>query len=450
VYYGPLGGIPFQNSGQGALTMSDCKAIRAACLLTGFCGLSQIAMSATLCVSTRATAACPYTSINAAITAASPGDVIQVSQGTYYESVKIGKSISLNGDTGLYTVTIDASGLPTGVYVDGLDNAGLAGVTVSGFQVQNANYEGILVTNASLVAITNNHVVHNNLGLNPSQGTCNGIPPFETSEGFDCGEGIHLSGVDHSIVGSNLIENNAGGILMSDDTGATHDNLVLANMVRDNPYDCGITLASHPLFNSNPPTAAGVFHNTISGNTSQHNGFAVPGAGAGVGIFAPAPFTKTYGNVIVNNSLVNNGLPGVAMHGHAPGATLSDNVIAANQISGNGADTDDTATPGPTGINISGGDNGSGVPVAVITGTMIGGNTISDEAIGIATKTNSVVVAHLNNLVLYPQTGVDNLDGGTVDARLNWWGCPGGPLVRGCAAILGSGVLFLPFLTQQF
>jgi parallel beta-helix repeat protein len=419
-------------------------------VVISLCVLCQIATGATLCVATRSTTACPYTSINAAVNAAAAGDVVQVTQGTYHEDVIIRKPLSLIGDISLPDVFIDATGLANGIYVDGLDNAGLSGVTVSGFQVENANFEGILVTNASQVTIADNHVLKNNLNLKISNDTCPNIPPFETSEGEDCGEGIHLTGVDHSVVANNLVENNSGGILLTDDTGATHDNLILGNTVQNNPFDCGITLASHPLFNANPPTAAGVFHNTITGNTSQNNGLQLPGAGAGVGLFAPAPFNKTYGNVVVNNTLKGNGLPGIAMHAHAPGATLADNMIAGNQISGNGADTEDTATPGPTGINVSGGDDGSGHPLAVITGTIIAGNTITNETVGIAVKTNAVVAAHLNDLIVYPQIGVDNLDGGTVDARLNWWGCPGGPLARGCSGIAGSGVLFLPFLTQQF
>ena len=105
------------------------------------------------------------------------------------------------------------------------------------------------------------------------------------------------------------------------------------------------------LFGSGPaPTAAGVFHNTITGNTSEHSGFQGPGAGAGVGLFSPAPFTATYANVVVNNDLRDNGLPGVALHAHSPGATLSDNMIAGNRFMRNGADTADMATPGSTGI----------------------------------------------------------------------------------------------------
>src|SRR5271154_5045020 len=116
----------------------------AACISVALCVLSPIAAGATLCVSKNPSAACPFSTIGAAVAVASAGDSIQVSNGTFHEAVVIGKAISLissNSDS-----TIDASGLPNGIYVDGIDNAGLSGVHVSGFQVKNANFEGILVT----------------------------------------------------------------------------------------------------------------------------------------------------------------------------------------------------------------------------------------------------------------------------------------------------------------
>ena len=426
----------------------------AARLILAACALSQIALGATLCVNKNGTKGCSST-IGAAVAAASAGDVIQVSQGTYHEDVVIGKSISLIGANSNNTI-IDATGMSNGIYVDGLDNAavgvvGISDVVVSGFTIQNANYEGILMTNATRITINGNQVLKNNVSLNVNDGTCGTIPNFETAEGFDCGEGIHLSGVDHSIISNNMIEHNAGGILLSDDTGATHDNLIMSNTVQENPFDCGITLASHPLYNPNPgpPTAAGVYHNTITGNTAKHNGFQVPGAGAGVGIFSPAPFTNNYANVVVNNDLIDNGLPGVALHAHAPGAGLNDNMIAGNRISGNAADTDDTSTSGPTGINVSGGDNGAGVPLAVITGTVIAGNVIEKEAVGVATKTSGTVSANLNdfNAVV---TGVDNIFSGPVNALFNWWGCAKGPNAPGCAGTTGTNILDVPFATTPF
>jgi hypothetical protein len=249
---------------------------------------------------------------------------------------------------------------------------------------------------------------------------------------------------------NNTSKQNSGGILLSDETGATHHNLIIGNSLRDNPFDCGITLASHSPAPLSPapqqsPTPFGVFHNTIANNDSSRNGLQVPGAGAGVGIFAPGPGNKAYANVVINNELKDNGLPGVALHNHAvapmntPAVNLNDNVIAGNHISGNGSDTDDAATPGPTGINVFG--------LAPITGTIISENVIDDEAVDIATNTPAQVNVHLNDL-LDGNLGVDNIGAGTVDARENWWGCAGGPGNEECSAVKGLGVFFTPWLTQ--
>ena len=123
-----------------------------------------------------------------------------------------------------------------------------------------------------------------------------------------------------SRVVDNEVAYNSGGILITDETGPNQGNLISGNNVHDNPYDCGITLASHGPATSVIPTAAlpyGVTDNTISNNVSTHNGYQVPGAGAGVGIFAPFPGTTDAGNVVIDNVLRNNGLPGVTMHNHA-------------------------------------------------------------------------------------------------------------------------------------
>ena len=98
---------------------------------------------------------------------------------------------------------------------------------------------------ASDVTIVNNHVMDNNKSLDIGGGACPGIPAFETNEGDDCGEGIHLMGEDHSTIVRNDVENNSGGILISDETGTSRNNLISGNFVHENPYDCGITMASH-------------------------------------------------------------------------------------------------------------------------------------------------------------------------------------------------------------
>jgi len=405
-----------------------------AMLMVGMC---HSATASALYVNARAASnAYPtFTTIKAAVINADTGDTIYVAPGVYYEDVIIAKQLSLVG-AGPGRSIINALNKPNGIYIDGLDNPGLSRVVVTGFTIENANFEGILVTNASLVTIWQNEVIDNDKALIPPE-TCPGQPPFETAEGFDCGEGIHLSGVDHSIVANNIVKNNSGGILLSDDTGATHDNLIRGNVVKNNPFDCGITLASHPSFSSTG-APLGFFYNTIAENESSNNGLAVEGAGAGVGIFDSVPGAQAYGNVVVNNRLKNNGLPGVAMHSHTSGQNLNDNLIIGNHISGNHADTEDAATPGPTGINVFG--------ISPVTGTVISGNVIDDEAEDIVTNTPALVAVHINDL-LGGQVGVDNIGSSAVDATENWWGSPGGPGKQGATTVNGA-VSFTPWLTH--
>jgi hypothetical protein len=364
-------------------------------------------------------------------------DTIYVAPGTYREGVAIGTPLSLVGASWGRSV-IDATGLSNGIYIDGMDHPGLSQVVVTGFTIQNANFEGVLVTNASFVTLWGNEVTHNDRLLNP-QG-CPGLPPFQTNEAEDCGQGIHLMGVDHSVVANNLLANNAGGFLLSDETGATHHNLITANLVRNNPPDCGITLASHPPY---PPITEppGVFSNTIAHNQVSHNGYEASG-GAGVGIFAPGPGNKAYGNAVIDNEIKDNGHPGVALHNHAapPGAAavnLNDNLIADNRIAGNGTDASDAKTPGPTGINVFG--------VAPITGTVISGNVITEEAEDVVVNTPAPLNVHLNAL-LGGGVGVNNLGQGTIDAAENWWGSAGGPGRDGATTVSGPGVTFTPWL----
>lgn len=398
---------------------------------------------ATLCVNPGGTSSC-YSTIKAAVAAASPNDVINVAAGAYAEDVVINKPLSLVG-AGSDSTIIEAHGLANGIYVDGLDNPGLSNVLVTGLTVRNANFEGILVTNASYVVISQNHVTGNNQSLDITAGMCNGIPAFETNEGDDCGEGIHLAAVNHSFVTNNESDLNSGGILLSDETGYTNDNIIAGNNVHDNPFDCGITLASHsPAASASSKLPYGVFHNTISANRSYSNGLSTPGAGAGVGIFAPGPGNLNFGNKVIGNILFDNGLPGVTIHNHAappgaPGVNLNDNVIARTYISGNAADTEDAATQGTAGINI--------YSVAPVAGIVVEGNTIENEALDVVWNAPGVLALHMNNL-LGGQTGAANTkSAGSINGTLNYWGCAGGAGASGCASASGgAAVTSTPYL----
>ena len=408
-------------------------------------GLVLSASAATLCVKSGGHG-CSST-IGAAVSAASPGDVIQVWPGVYKEQVIIAKSLSLIS-VWPHGAIIDAAHLANGIWIDGMSaapNPGVANVVISGFTVRNANFEGVLLTNATNVTLVGNDVRDNDQALDSANGSCLGIPAFETSEGQDCGEGIHLMAADHSTILRNEVEHNAGGILTSDETGPSDHNLISENFVHDNVFDCGITLASHaPAALTGARLSFGVWYNTISRNASVRNGTQTPGAG--VGIFAPSPGTTDTGNVVIDNDIRDNGATGVAMHNHAapplaPPVNLNDNVIVGNRFSGNGPDNPGAPTPGPTGINV--------FSMGPITGTVVSQNTFNNEAIDVAFSAPAGQLnVHFNDFSA--GLGVDNMGTGMVDATENWWNCPAGPNQQHCATVKGSSVSDSPWLRRPF
>ncbi|MCW2975342.1 MAG: hypothetical protein JWM06_623 [Actinomycetia bacterium] len=302
-------------------------------------------------------AAAPCKTIGRAVAQAGAGSMIVVGPGTYPEQVTVSRQLVLDG----HGATIDASGKINGIILSGPASAGSI---VQGFTVENAIGEGILAVSTSNLGILNNTVMGNDRGANTT------VTPACTKVGDvpgDCGEAVHLMGVASSRVVNNDIHNNVGGVLLTDEVGPTHDNLVASNNIHDNAEDCGITLPSHNPLATTDPSRAGVYGNLILGNVTERNG------GAGIGMFAPAPGMASYNNQVTGNTVRNNGEAGIAIHAHAPGQNVSGNAIVGNTISGNGVDPD--------------ADSKATVGIAILTvdpssGT-ISGNFINDEHFGV-------------------------------------------------------------------
>ncbi len=276
-----------------------------------------------------------YHTIGAALSVAHPGDTVLVCPRTYTEDVTVAvPGLTL---TGLGHPVIDAAGMDNGIVVTA------SGVTVQGFTVEKAIGEGILVegTTASPVRdviIRFNRVIANDQG-NPTgapittsaYAECDASPAAPTIPG-DCGEGIHITGVHDSTVAENTVVGNSGGILVSDDTGATYDNTIWGNLVQNNLLDCGVTVVGHALFVTQG-APGGVYDNRVVDNIITGNGLT--GQGGGVLLASGVPGGAVYGNLVERNTIYGNGLSGVTLHSHIPGQNLNGNRIVGNRIGTN-------------------------------------------------------------------------------------------------------------------
>ncbi len=345
-----------------------------------------------------------YSTIGAAVSAASPWSTVVVCPGAYNEQVVISEPLTLVG----HHATIDESGvsptfsvpMPPGpaatIYAAVVIIS--SNVTIENLTIKDAMGEGIIAAGLGApithVDVTGNQVVNNDQG--------GGVPPaspyFQCAANGqipgDCGEGIHFAGnIAWSEVSNNYVSGNSGGILLSDDVGPTHDNEIQGNTVTKNLFDCGITVPGHNGNaldgNGNPqPSVAGVYNNVIEGNRITDNGTS--GEGAGV-LFANAgPGTASYNNWVIGNYIAGNELSGVTMHAHTLGPgqfeDMNGNNVIGNWIGKNnsGGDPLDSAPPpAPPGVSDS-----VSTGVLVFSGgttvkLRIADNHIFDNAVGI-------------------------------------------------------------------
>ncbi|HEY2788036.1 MAG TPA: NosD domain-containing protein [Gaiellales bacterium] len=325
----------------------------------------------------------PCKTIGHAVAVAAAGDRIVVRHGTYAESVTVSKALHL---VGRHWPTIDATGQQNGVVITG---AAASGSSLRGFKVKNATQEGVVAMQTSWVKIIGNVVAGNDQGMFSSSPTGECAPVGEIPG--DCGEGVHLMTVAHSRVSRNAITGNAGGILVTDEFGPTHANVISWNHVWRNDFDCGITVPGH-----NPtavsatgvpqPTMAGVYGNWIVHNVVNRNG--LKGEGAGILFAGAGPGTGSYDNFVGWNTANGNELAGITVHSHAPGTDVNRNRFVGNWASHNnvGGDPDAGVTKSTDILVFSAGDP--------ITGTVARGNHLSHAFFGIWTLNAHTQLAH--------------------------------------------------------
>jgi nitrous oxidase accessory protein NosD len=300
-----------------------------------------------------------HSSISAAVAAASSGDTVVVCDGTYDEQVVVRKPLTLVGRDG---AVIDAAGQPrlnVGGALPGSIGIGVVGthdVRVTGFKVEFAGFDGILVASSKYVSVTHNVLVRN---------------------GY---VGVDVNGSSRSHVTNNLSEyNTGGGFLIADDLGRTSNNDVSYNVASHNPGGGGVIVAGHG--------KAGVIGNLIAHNRLTDNGTARNNSGGGVIIESDVAGATVIDNLVTENAMHGNGLAGVTIHAHLPGQNLNGNWITSNDIGVN------NLLPDPIGLSAAHGAKNTAVPDTRTTGVLVGtaspirvrisGNHIQDNHYGV-------------------------------------------------------------------
>jgi parallel beta-helix repeat protein len=145
-----------------------------------------------------------YTTIQAAVDAASAGDTIEVRGGTYIENVDVDKRLTLIGD-GADVVTVRAadSWYCSGVFEVRVDSVNISGFTATG--ATNKHEAGICLRNANHCNISNNLASNNGCGIQLDYSSNNTLMGNNASNN---GYGICLDYSSNNTLRNNIMSGN--------------------------------------------------------------------------------------------------------------------------------------------------------------------------------------------------------------------------------------------------
>lgn len=235
-----------------------------------------------------------FTTIGAALAAATPDSTVTVCPGTYHERFTLdAMPVSLIASAGAATTIIDGDGAGTVIAIRG-------GVSVSirGFTIQNGNTTaagGGLHCDASTLQLIDS-VVASNVGTGG-------------------GGGLYATGCVLDITGTRFFDNATsqlgGAALISGSTGAIAQGEIVGNRARNGAgvasFEGAVTLLNNQITtNAAGLQGGGLYHDSdasITGNTIADN--TAGWTGGGIFVLAHAPTIS--GNTVARNTSVNDG-----------------------------------------------------------------------------------------------------------------------------------------------
>jgi hypothetical protein len=358
-------------------------------------------------------------SIQAAITAASADDTINVAAGTYDESMDITKPLTILGQ-GQTTTFIDRSANASAGTVVSIHN--LSGnVKVDGFTIKTGPASSVASNGISISALTGPGTI------TISNNTIWGVQSAtETAEDNFCLIAGYFTATTPKLVfDHNTVHGGSGGnpILIEKWMGPTEiTNNILDNGIKDYGNSDVIFMMNYS--GSHNTQKQLISHNTIDMGwgtiyDSSHRGTGI----SVVGSFTPPGGLGGFTDVQITNNQISNvkaARRGIGLTNL--GATASNGDIVNAIISGNtitGAAGDVTASMG---INTYG----------LVTNATITGNTITGVDFSFKERLNGAIIA--TGTKLNGNSFDNNTNGvyterttGTLDATNNWWGDASGP-----------------------
>ena len=398
---------------------------------------------------------CSTTSIQEAITAASPGATITIGKGNYYENVVVNKPVTLLG-SGVQTVIYPATSKPVCPNEGSLCGGSASNiilveandVTIQSVRLEGANPNltgGVVVGGASINA-------RNGIITNHEAGTFNNLTVSKVKVSDVYLRGIYASSGGTFNLNHDTVENVQGeeasiamfnfggsGVMASNKVTSAND-AISANHSTGTQFLANVIKKSGSGIHTDNNGESGSA-DLIKGNTVREckvNGY---------GIFVYVPYVSP----TVESNKISGCSVGLAAYGGAvsgQGPTFTN-----NSVNGTGA-----ATTGTTyGAYLT--TDQLGFAYGNLTATLTG-NTLSHFVTGMfVTQTTptpgqeaggqATITASPNNSFLANGTGANGEPGTTVNAENDWWGCTKGPNMGGaCNTALGT-VTYTPFLIAK-
>lgn len=322
-----------------------------------------------------------FTSIQAAIDNAFPGDTIVIFPGVYEENVDVYvTNLTLKSESASSgdTIVKTASSLDDIFYIIA-DGVTISGLNITGpVDFPNA---GIRLNGVKYCNIENNQLSNNYSGsvLNTSSG--NSSLTFNNSSS-DAGFGIRLDSSSSNILGNNSLSGNGTSILLLN----SRENILINNSASGGNYGIWVDSSSNNTLDGNnlSNNRVGAYLNVSSGNVLNNN-TASNNTGSGINL------SDSVGNTLSNSTASKNTVSIVLQNSSA-------NILDNNTVSDNDygfwldSSSDDNRLDGNKALN-----NSVGIRMKISSGNVLKGNIALNNTLSGISVWNSTENTLINN-----------------------------------------------------